>query len=403
MPAAANPLLAHWTLDPGIRFLNHGSFGASPREVLAVQAELRARMEREPVEFLGRRIWGALAEVKEALGAFVGASPRDLALVPNATTGVNAVLGSLALEPGDEIVITSHGYNACNNAARAVAARAGARVAVAAVPFPLSAPDEVVAAVLAAVGPRTRLVLVDHVTSPTGLVLPIERLVGELRERGVEVLVDGAHAPGMVELDLDALGADYYTGNCHKWLCAPKGAGFLHVRRERQARIRPPVISHGANALDGTRSRFELEFAWMGTVDPSPYLAVPAALEFLGGLLPGGWAELRRRGRTLALRGRDLLCAALAVPAPAPAEMIGFLAAVPLPEAADATPRDAFWVHPLQQAIRARLAIEVPVFPWPAPPRQMLRISAAVYNSEADYAALAAGLPALLSGAEGRP
>jgi isopenicillin-N epimerase len=383
-----------WTLDPDVAFLNHGSFGACPRAVLETQSRWRERMEREPVRFFVFDLGRLLDEARAALAAFLGANPRDLAFVPNATAGVNAVLRSLDLAPGDEVIVTDHAYNACRNACEFAFGRAGGRVAVAAVPFPIASPDEVVDAVLARVGPRTRLALVDHVTSPTGLVWPIARLVAALRERGVDALVDGAHAPGMVPVDVEAIGAAYYTGNCHKWLCAPKGAGFLHVRRDLQEAIRPHVISHGANSPRTDRSRFLLEFDWIGTLDPTAYLTVPAAIEYLGGLLPGGWPELMGRNRTLALAARERVCAALGYPAPAPAEMIGSLASIPIgraPSEAESA-NAALGFDPLQAHLLERHRIQVPCFARPPAGERTIRLSAQLYNDLAEYERLAAAL-----------
>ena len=382
----------YWTLDPRIDFLNHGSFGACPCPVLDAQTELRARMERQPLQFLARDLEGLLDEARAELAKFIGADPDDLAFVPNATSGVNTVIRSLELEPGDELLTTDHAYNACRNALR-WQERRGAKVVVAAVPWPIAGPSQVVDAVLGAVTARTRLALLDHVTSPTGIIFPVEEIVGRLQERGIDSLIDGAHAPGMMPLDLRGIGAAYFTGNCHKWLCAPKGAAFLYVRRDRQQRIRPLTISHGANAARTERSRFRLEFDWTGTDDPTPFLCIPHALRFLGSLFPGGWPDLIERNHALAVRGRKLLCEALRVEAPAPEEMLGSLASVPLPDAKGKMPlaRGVFW-HPLQRALLERHDIEVPVMPFPALPRQLIRISAQAYNSEDQFARLATAL-----------
>jgi len=376
-----------WTLDSGVVFLNHGSFGACPEAVLDFQQTLREELEREPVRFLSRELPARLDAARAALGTFIGADPDDLAFVANATTGVNTVLRSLALEPGDDLLVTDHAYNACRNAVSAVAVARGARVVVAHVPFPIDGEDTVVNAILAAVTPRTRLALLDHVTSPTAIVFPIARLVAALGERGIETLVDGAHAPGMLPLDVRTVGAAYYTGNCHKWMCAPKGAAFLYVRRDRQASVRPLVISHGANSPRTDRSRFRLEFDWTGTQDPTPALAVPEAIRVVGSLCPGGWPAVMKHNHALALGARLRLGEALARTPPCPDVMIGSLAAVQLPDGTD----------DLQKYLFDRFAIEVPVIAWPAAPRRWVRISAHFYNREADYERLAEALETLLA------
>jgi isopenicillin-N epimerase len=394
---ARSPLAAHWGLDPAVAYLNHGSYGACPRAVLASQRRWQDRLESEPVRFMQRELEPELDAARAELAAFVGADAEDLVFVPNATTGVNTVLRSLRLAPGDELLTTDQAYNACRNALALVAEEAGARVVVVPLPFPVESRAQVESAVLAAVTPRTRFALLDHVTSPTGLVLPVDTLVPALQARGVDCLVDGAHAPGMLPLDLRALGAAFYTGNCHKWLCAPKGVALLHVRRDRQAALRPLTISHGASSPRRDRSRFQLEFGWTGTDDPSARLAVRDALAHVGGLLPGGWPAVMAANHALVLAGREALCRALGIPAPAPPEMLGSLAAVPLPDGRGPL-AEAPWHDPLQERLWFEHRIEVPVFAWPAPPRRLLRISAQLYNSPAEYARLAAVLPGALAG-----
>jgi isopenicillin-N epimerase len=264
-------------------------------------------------------------------------------------------------------------------------------------------------ALLDRITPATRLILISHVTSPTGIVLPVEQIVAAAKERGIDTLVDGAHAPGMLPLDLTALGAAYYTGNCHKWLCAPKGAGFLHVRRDRQELIHPLVTSHGANQPRGTESLFRLEFDWTGTADPTAYLSIPAALDFIGGLTDGGWPDVMARNHALVIEGRRKLLAAVGGDPLAPETMLGSLAAIDLPDTvepspvapvADADPHDTYPGDPLRDALSDEDGVEVPVFAWPhtaadaAPKRRLLRISAQLYNTPADYDRLASVLVA---------
>jgi len=376
-------LARHWLIDPDVVFLNHGSFGACPRAVLDAQNRLRARMECQPLQFLARDLEGLLDEARATLADFVGADAGDLAFVPNVTSGVNAVLRSIPIRAGDEVLVTDQAYGACRNALDFAAGRAGATVRVVPVPFPLAGPDDVLEAVVGAVGPPTRLALLDHVSSPTGVVFPLARLVAELAARGVDTLVDGAHAPGMLPLDLRTIGAAYYAGNCHKWLCAPKGAAFLHVRRDRQAWVRPLTISHGATSPRTDRSRFHLEFDWTGSDDPTAYLCVAESIRFLGALLPGGWPALMAQNHALALEARGVLGQALGVAAPTPDDMIGALAALPLPDGPSVA---------LQETLLARFGIEVPIIPWPLPPGRLVRVSCQLYNTRAQYERLATAL-----------
>jgi isopenicillin-N epimerase len=386
----------HWLLDPTITFLNHGSFGATPIAVLAKQDEYRARLEREPVRFMIRELEPLLDAARAEVAAFVGAEPEGIAFVQNATAGVNAVLRSLDLDQHDELLVTTHEYNASRNALDYAASLAGAKVVCIDVPFPIQSADTVIERVLAAVTERTRLLLIDHITSQTALILPVERIVAEMRARGIDTLIDGAHAPGMIPLDLRAIGAAYYTGNFHKWVCAPKTAAFLYVARNRRASIRPTIISHGANATRTDRSRFLLEFDWPGTFDPSTWLCVPEALRFMAGLVEGGWPEVMRRNHELALGARDLLCDRLGIAHPAPDEMLGSMAAFPLPDGNSLDASALYGGDALQDKLLDKYAIEVPIMPWPYPPKRTLRVSAQLYNDISDYERLAEALTGLV-------
>src|SRR5262245_14453718 len=380
-----SPFAQLFALDPGIDYLNHGSFGACPREVLERRARLEELLEREPVRFLAREIDERLDRALGELAAFVGSPRADLAFVDNATAGVNTILRSARLEAGDEILTTDHAYPACRNAMEHAAKSAGARVVVASVPFPTTGPDDVLRAVTGAATARTRLAVLDHVTSVTALVFPIERLVSELESRGIPTLVDGAHAIGMVPLDLARLGASYYTSNAHKWLCAPKGAAILYVRPDRKEGIHPLVISHGwAGAEDG-RARFQREFDWVGTRDPSPWLAAPESLRLLGGLFPGGWRDLMERNRALALAARGILLDALGLEPPCPESMIGSMASIPLPAFAPRAPGASLGAEALRDLLYDAYRMEVFFSEWPGPSGRLVRIAAQIYNEREQY------------------
>ena len=391
-----NHLKKHWVLDPDIVFLNHGSFGACPQVVLEHQNRLRQELEHEPLRFMLRELPELWDNARNTLAAFLTADPQGLAFVRNATTGINSVLRSYPLQPGDEILVTDHSYNACSNAVEFVAQRSGARVVKVALPYPGTTKEGLIDAILSAVTPKTRLAMLDHVTSHSAIIMPIEKLVGALQNRGVEVLVDGAHAPGMLDLDLDALGAEFYTGNCHKWLCAPKGSAFLWVREDKRQQVRPAVISHGANAPTTEKSRFHWEFDWVGTDDPTPWLCIPQAIATMAGLVKGGWPEIRKRNGQLVRRGQQILLADLGLEAPCADDLIGSMAILPLPPNANDTMATHFEIPPLQDALFQKFGIELPVFPFPAPPTRWMRISAQLYNDETDYQRLRDALNQLL-------
>lgn len=393
----ANDLAHNWSLDPEVIFLNHGSFGACPIEVLEYQAELRALLEREPVHFFVREYYPRLDQARAELAAFLDADPDGLAFVHNATSGVNSVLRSLRFQPGDELLVTDHEYNACHNALEFVAERWGARVVVVEIPFPVQSADQIVAAILSEVSDLTRLALIDHITSSTALVFPIKEIVARLEEKGIDTLVDGAHAPGMLPLSMRDVGAAWYTGNCHKWLCAPKGSGFLYVREDKRGTTRPAVISHGANTPTAERPRFRHEFDWIGTIDPTAWLSVPVAIKTIGEMVPGGWPEVMSVNHLRAVEGRRVVCEALGVDEPTPPDLIGSLASIPLPdgEAGSASP---LYVDPLGAQLWHEHKIEVPISPWPAPPKRVLRLSAQLYNSAEDYEVLAGRLKEICGG-----
>jgi isopenicillin-N epimerase len=383
-------LLDQWPLSRDVIHLNHGSFGATPGPVLAEQERWRRRFQSDPTSFVVDQWEPSLDQARLALCQVVGARPESVAFISNTTAGINAVVRSLAFGLDDEILTTDHVYNACRNVLEFAAARAGARVVIAPVPFPLDDPEEVVVSVLDRVTARTRFALLDHVTSATGLVLPVERLVAPLEQNGVMVMIDGAHAPGMVPLDIERLAPSFYAGNCHKWLCAPPGTAFMWARPDLADLVHPPIISHGANDPRTDRPRLHLLFDYQGTDDPSGFLSVPAAIEFLSSLHEEGLQGLMAASRRLALDARALLCQVTGTPLPAPDSMIGSLAAVVLPPGRGEAPPGA--IDPLSRTLHKIWKIQVPVFIWPEWPARNLRISAAPYNQIDDYRRLSEAL-----------
>ena len=381
-----------WSLDPDILHLNHGSFGACPSRILERHTQLRQQMESNTSRFFEQELPELLETAREALGLFLGAPAQDLVFVDNATTGVSTVLANLDLTDGDRILVTDHGYNACSNAARYFANRASAEIDVINLRFPGSDANVIVEEVLGACTARTRLVLIDHITSPTALILPLEVIIPAVQQRGIQVLVDGAHAPGMLPLRLTELGADYYTGNCHKWMCAPKGTAFLYIRPEHQLKFHPLTISHGMNRPVGDSTRFRLEFDWIGTRDLTGFLTLPTLIGYMDGISNEGWAGIMARNRALAVEARYLIGQELGLEPPCPVDMIGSLATVCLPNSKRTTLTDYHAIDPLKEILRHNHGIEVSLSAWPSPAGRYLRVSAQLYNSLSHYQQLTKAL-----------
>lgn len=379
---------AEWPLEPGILYLNHGTVGVTPRRVLARQQALRDEMERQPSRFLLRECSG-LADAPRTeptlmrraaveVAGFLGCSGDDLAFVDNATTGVNAVLQSLELRAGDEILVTDHTYGAVAKAAEFFAHRAGARVVTAAVPYPRFDRARMLDSVSSAVTARTRLAILDHVSSESALVMPLAELAAACHERGVPVLGDGAHAPGAIALDLGSLGVDWYTANLHKWAWAPRSCGILWATPQCQERLHPVVISWGLG------QGFTREFDWVGTRDPTPWLAAPEGIAYMRDL---GIADVQQWNHDLAWQAARLLCDRWGTVAGIGEDCTGTMATVPLPTEFGTAPTDA---ARLRGALLSEESIEVQLHAWGG--RLWVRISAQVYNEISDFERLAAAV-----------
>ncbi len=371
-------------LQPGVVFLNHGSFGACPRPVFDAYQAWQLELERQPVEFLGRRAATLLREARDALGAFVGADAGDLVYVPNATTGLNIVARSLPLEPGDEVLGTDHEYGALDRAWRFVCAKRDARYIRQPVPLPVKSAQQVVQAVWSGVTGRTRVLFLSHITSPTAIILPVAELVRCARDAGIITVIDGAHAPGQIPLDLATLGADFYSGNAHKWLSSPKGSAFLYARREMQCILEPLVVSWGWEPEKPVSSRFVAANEYQGTRDIAAYLAVPAAIRFMA---EHDWPRVQRACHELVRYARERITALTGLDPITPDDPVWFaqMAAFPLP------PCDA---DVLQRRLYDEFRVEIPIVTWNK--RQFVRISVQGYNTRADVDAFVQALAELL-------
>jgi len=371
-------------LRPDVTFLNHGSFGACPRPVFDVYQSWQLELERQPVEFLGRRFKDLMGKARQSLAAFVGANPDDLIFVPNATTGLNIVARSLALQAGDEVLATNHEYGALDRTWQFICAKRGAHYIRQPVPLPIESAKLVAEAIWSGVTPRTRVLFMSHITSSTAIIFPVAELVRCAREKGILTIIDGAHAPGQIPLNLVELDADWYSGNCHKWMCAPKGSAFLYARREVQRLVEPLVVSWGWQSDQPGPSRFIDEQEWQGTRDIAAYLSVPAAIQFMA---EHDWSRVQHECHELVRYARERVSELTGLPSITPDSPDWFaqMAALPLP------PCD---LDALKRRLYDEFAIEIPTVDWNG--QSFVRVSVQAYNNQADVDALVGALGVLL-------
>ena len=370
-----------WALDPQAIYLNHGSFGACTKFILSMQQEYQEMLESQPMSFLVRQLEGMMSTAKEKIAEFVHADPADMVFVQNATAGVNTVFKSLHFEPGDEILISNHTYYACRKLLEYIAESTGAVIVEASYDIPIDSPRRITEALLSAVSKKTKICLIDHITSATALIQPVEDIVRELDRLGIDTLVDGAHAPGSIPLDINKIGAAYYTGNCHKWLCSPKSAAILHVRKDRQKTMLPLIISHAGHKAEPFAERF----FWQGTLDPSPVLCAADAIDYMASLMPGGWDEIMKRNHDICIQARDVFCTELGLNPSCPAEMNAGMTTLELPTVGEMVPPDYKNVDTLQERIFKEHNLELPLWYWSQPPRRTTRLSVQLYNTPEQF------------------
>ena len=375
-------------LDYSVHFLNHGSFGACPIPVFETYQDWQRRLEHQPVLFLGRELTHLNLEARSILAGALKASPDSLVFVPNVTHGVNIIARSLGMNPGDEILTSDHEYGACDYTWEFILNKRGATYKRQPVRLPTSSSEEIVAQLWEGVTPRTRLIYLSHITSPTALRLPVETICQRARQAGILTLVDGAHAPGQIELDLTAIGADFYTGNCHKWMLSPKGAGFLNAQQAVQSMLEPLVVSWGYHATPETSagSPFLDNFGWTGTQDPAAYLSVPAAIQFMQN---HAWCEVSQACHAILREAIQQICELVEMEPlyPLDSDLYQQMGIAPLPAHVEAAT--------LQKQLYEEYRVEVPLIEWNG--RKFVRISVQGYNSPQDLDALLEGLGTLLA------
>ncbi len=380
----------YWNLRKDIVFLNHGSFGANPKFITEKQKEYIDLLESEPVDFSVRQWYPLYYDNKKALAEFAGTSEHNIYLVPNTTIGINHILHNMN-DSEKQWLTTNHGYGACLHAFNKIGERKGNEITKVNIPFPLHDESQILEAIQHGIGPRTSIAMIDYISSATGIVFPIKKIIDLLHSKDIRVIVDASHAPGMVDFVLDELGADYFVANCHKWICSPKGSAFVYVHPKHQKEYKPVFYSFYNDWDIDREAHWSNQFIWEGTKDYSAYLCIKDALEYLPSLVSGGWDEIKQRNKSLALEGATLLAEKLEVELPVPKSMLGNIVTIPLWD--DKIPSINFnYYTEVKNILYDQYKIEVPCFFFPQAPKQYFRISAQLYNSIEQYAYLADSL-----------
>ena len=379
-------LKEYFLLDPSVVFLNHGSFGATPKPVFEAYQDWQLRLERQPVLFLGRELNELLLQSRSVLGEYLNADPADLVYIPNATHGVNIIAHSLQLNPGDEILTTDHEYGACDYTWEFICEKTGAKYLHQSIPLPVRSEEEIVEQVWKGVTPQTKAIYLSHITSPTALRLPVEEICSRARQAGILTIVDAAHSPGQIPVDLQKLNADMVLGNAHKWLLNVKGSAFLYVRRELQPLIEPLIVSWGYHPTPeiATGSRFIDLLQWTGTKDPTAALTIPNAIQFMK---DHDWDSVRCECHRLLRQTIERICDLTQLPPlyPLDSDFYGQMGIAQLPSSN---------LPLLKYRLYNEYKVEVPLTEWGN--RQFIRVSIQGYNTQEDVDMLVHALEVLL-------
>ena len=398
-PAQSLPGNVHqmWALDPALTFLNHGSYGSAPKSVLRAQAAYRERMERDPVRLFKYDLERLMDTTRERVASFINVNPADLSMMRNATYAMCTILKNHPLKAGDEVLITDHEYGSLHNELERMRIEQGIVVVKAAIPFPIASPQVALDAIVSRVTSKTKLVVISHVTSTSAMVLPAGAIIREMNSRGIDVLLDGAHSPGQIPTDVRALNPTYFIGSGHKWLSGPKGSAFVYVRPDKQHLFRPLALSARANKVRPERALFLRDFDYQGTDDYSAMVTLPAAIDAMGAILPGGWPALMRHNHHMILQARKILCGHLGslynLQPCVPDAMVGTMVTLKLPEPPEhLKTRPTCYDDALQDVLLDKYRIVVPIWRLMSTNERIIRVSAQVYNTTAEYEYLAQAL-----------